>query len=266
MDSKHYQKPLRTIPKGALARAFEKQKINGASICSLCPREVQDVSVASLDHTKTVNEFVREVEEGKPLALAVQECSAQNNLRSSHPECNDRKNGSTTAHFLAKFPNGVPVRRYSKQELIEIRSTPGGREGWMRLNFCKLLWEDPDVPEFVGILTRESSFKIYSRTDENCTTARRFKERYFEMTGQDFVFNFGASEGKQSVEVQIHFSKNIMPPEATCNTRRAGGINSNDFFFEMVRLGFRAGERPDVKAIRKNIPQELKKQFDKGSF
>ncbi len=239
-----------------LAAAIKKQTVNGKIICGLCGRSIQDECIASDDHLKPVSYFTAKVCSGElSKEEARRQCQAQDNCCAAHYECNDKKNGQSLEDFLA---DEMPaIRLYTEKELCDIRTV--GHFKWLQKN-QSIPWNKTGIAEFIGQLTVKLN-RFYVRS----SCPEPFTVRYKELTNECLNLHL-SPRGKQSTEVNIHFDKALAVPDFGDPgfQRYAGCINRMWLFWELVRLGFRVGEQPDVSLVRANIAQQFRERFDAG--
>jgi hypothetical protein len=117
---------IRAATPDVLPRLFEMQN----QICDLCEHPMQDLIVATLEHSVPVIVFARGP---LPIAKAERQCNAPGNLRAAHGACNSVKNGLTRKEWFARGLNetvGKP-RLLTDGQLLELQFRLGenGRKG-----------------------------------------------------------------------------------------------------------------------------------------
>jgi hypothetical protein len=106
-----------------------------------------------------------------------------------------------------------------------------------------------------------------------------FEEKYFMLTGARpqvgrdgyFPISIVTTYDKWGPELRIYFPDSGRRLEFPSGVDVRGGhapgmlrINNNDFWWKLVRVGFRLGSRHDVSTIRASIPPKYVTAFDAG--
>ena len=189
-------------------------------ICDLCGHEIQDLTLAALDHSVPVICFARALEIN--IADAVRECNDPSNLRIAHASCNAAKGGLTREEWFAYGLNERNAPRiYSDDQLQALRlrhsaqarvaGRNGNREGKARggrsavINKTGIFAPDYDrrTSGCMSVETRDRLARI--RTPEHQRIAARAGGRAAVRSGQI----------KSLLHIRWHVSRGISNPSCS---------------------------------------------------
>lgn len=141
-------KSIRAATPDCLEELFEMQD----RLCDLCGCYIQDIILASLDHSVPVNLYAKNL--NISLSDAVSQCNDRSNLRAVHFSCNSSKNCMTRDDWFLKGLDRIikEPKVYTEQDLLSFKNklTEIGRLGGKKA---------VESGQIYGIKTYESSLK-----------------------------------------------------------------------------------------------------------
>jgi hypothetical protein len=136
-------------------------------------------------------------------------------------------------------------------------------------------YQSPDYFQSLGFLARHAEFQAEVPPQARAS----FEENYYLSTGRRptlhrdgyYPIEIETTYDKWAPELRIYFpeygGRLDLPPEVEVrpgNTEGALRINSNQFWWRLVRVGFRLGTNHDIRQIRETIPPDQRARFELG--
>ena len=126
----------------------------------------------------------------------------------------------------------------------------------------------------LGFLTRHGDFQAEVPPKSRAT----FEDRYHAITGRRpvlhnngyFPIDAVTNDDKWGAELRINFPDRAdltFPPAVQSRAGASPGtlrINNNQYWWQLVQVGFRLGTRHDVERIRATVPPAFQTAFDDG--
>ena len=153
--------------------------------------------------------------------------------------------------FCQNYPQITPTKI---EEVAVVTKVPGC------LKEMKISWT-PALVQFIEHLARTGSLWIET-TPKHSTFV---ENKYHELTGEVLMETPGqyvvANWDKWGTESKVTFDSDTVIPDDVQDFLQPsvdGVIDRNDFFWSLVRLGFRIGDSHNLSVIRNNIPESFR--------
>ena len=131
------------------------------------------------------------------------------------------------------------------------------------LQEMKITWT-PQMVSFIGCLARTGKMWIETTPQHS----KPVEDKYFKLTGDVLIEIPGkyvvAGWDKWGTEAKVSFDSHTPIPDSVRDILQPSTknvIDRNDFFWSLVRLGFRVNDKQDVSRIRSNVPEVFRDRF-----